>query len=100
MLASKWFPPLPLLQVTPHGLRSTNMSILDAHTLAQCLREHLTGGGSVVDLDPALDHFQKARIPVTTQEVRTTRPEMHRLQCQWRSSLLEVFARPKNFCLK
>lgn len=76
------------------------MSILDAHTLAQCLREHLAGGGSVADLAPALDRFQKARIPVTTQEVRTTHSNKYRLQCQWHSSLLQVCVGPKSSVLE
>lgn len=59
--------------MTPHGLRATNMSIVDAHTLARCLKEHLAAGGAVRDLDAALDRFQKARIPVTTQEVSGAR---------------------------
>ena len=49
---------------TPHGLRSTNMSVLDAEVLGKCLgecgRENLSLG---------LEEYQRIRLPVVSEQV-------------------------------
>lgn len=49
---------------TPHGLRSTNMSIVDAGTLGQCLEKW-----GLVNLNLALEEFQSIRLPVVSKQV-------------------------------
>ncbi|KAE9589007.1 hypothetical protein Lal_00012592 [Lupinus albus] len=49
---------------TPHCLRSTNMSILDAAVLGKCLEK--SGSGK---LDSALEEYQSIRLPVTSKQV-------------------------------
>ncbi|KAJ0987984.1 hypothetical protein J5N97_006340 [Dioscorea zingiberensis] len=49
---------------TPHGLRSTNMSILDAGILGHCLEKW----GSE-NLASALEEFQAIRLPVISEQV-------------------------------
>ncbi|XP_030452586.1 uncharacterized protein LOC115674359 isoform X1 [Syzygium oleosum] len=53
---------------TPHGLRSTNMSILDAAVLGLCLK--LWG---VENLHSALCEYQSLRLPVTSKQVLHSR---------------------------
>lgn len=49
---------------TPHGLRSTNMSILDAGVLGRCLEKSRSG-----KLGSALEEYQKIRLPVVAEQV-------------------------------
>ncbi|KAJ6827227.1 uncharacterized protein M6B38_368930 [Iris pallida] len=49
---------------TPHGLRSTNMSVLDAAILGHCLEKW-----GLESLTYALDEFQKVRLPVVSSQV-------------------------------
>ncbi|KAG6391290.1 hypothetical protein SASPL_149043 [Salvia splendens] len=49
---------------TPQGLRSTNMSILDAAVLGKCLEKWGVG-----NLASALQEYQATRLPVTTEQV-------------------------------
>ena len=49
---------------TPHGLRSTNMSILDAGVLGHCL-----GKWGLENLCSALEEFQSIRLPVVSKQV-------------------------------
>ena len=49
---------------TPHGLRSTNMSVLDAAVLGKCLEKW-----GVENLRSALEEFQSTRLPVTSKQV-------------------------------
>lgn len=49
---------------TPHGLRSTNMSIQDAGTLGYCLEKR-----GLENLSLALQEFQAIRIPVISKQV-------------------------------
>lgn len=49
---------------TPHGLRSTNMSILDAGVLGHCLAKW-----GLEDLGLALEEFQSIRLPVVSSQV-------------------------------
>ncbi|KAF9612707.1 hypothetical protein IFM89_003249 [Coptis chinensis] len=53
---------------TPHGLRSTNMSILDAAVLGKCLEKW--GSGNV---NSALEEFQSIRLPVVSKQVLHSR---------------------------
>ncbi|XP_047966725.1 aurachin C monooxygenase/isomerase-like [Salvia hispanica] len=53
---------------TPHGLRSTNMSILDAAVLGKCLEKW-----GVENLASALQEYQSTRLPVTTEQVLFSR---------------------------
>lgn len=49
---------------TPHGLRSTNMSILDAAVLGKCLEKW-----GAENLFSALEEYQSIRLPVTSKQV-------------------------------
>ncbi|KAJ7528061.1 hypothetical protein O6H91_16G081800 [Diphasiastrum complanatum] len=51
---------------SPHGIRSTNMSIMDAAVLGSCIAE-------CKNLDAALCSYQNSRLPVTTQQVLFSR---------------------------
>ncbi|KHG04509.1 6-hydroxynicotinate 3-monooxygenase [Gossypium arboreum] len=53
---------------TPHGLRSTNMSILDAAVLGKCLEKW-----GVENLHSALGEYQSIRVPVTSKQVLHSR---------------------------
>ncbi|KAF5176252.1 FAD/NAD(P)-binding oxidoreductase family protein, partial [Thalictrum thalictroides] len=53
---------------TPHGVRSTNMSILDAVVLGECLKKW--GSGNLVS---APKEFQSIRLPVVTKQVLHSR---------------------------
>ncbi|XP_009614077.1 uncharacterized protein [Nicotiana tomentosiformis] len=53
---------------TPHGLRSTNMSILDAAVLGKCLEKW-----GVEKLNSALEEYQSIRLPVATKQVLHSR---------------------------
>ncbi|GAA0173298.1 oxygenase [Lithospermum erythrorhizon] len=53
---------------TPHGLRSTNMAILDAAVLGQCLLKW-----GVDSLGSALHEYQNIRLPVVSQQVLHSR---------------------------
>ncbi|KAJ0091037.1 hypothetical protein Patl1_12793 [Pistacia atlantica] len=53
---------------TPHGLRSTNMSILDAAVLGKCLEKW-----GVENLFSALEEYQSIRLPVTSKQVLHSR---------------------------
>ncbi|OMO80645.1 Monooxygenase, FAD-binding protein [Corchorus olitorius] len=53
---------------TPHGLRSTNMSILDAAVLGKCLEKW-----GIEDLPSALEEYQTIRLPVTSKQVLHSR---------------------------
>ncbi|XP_011081911.1 uncharacterized protein LOC105164824 [Sesamum indicum] len=53
---------------TPHGLRSTNMSILDASVLGKCLEKW-----GVENLNSALKEYQSTRLPVTSKQVLFSR---------------------------
>lgn len=53
---------------TPHGVRSTNMSIMDAGILGQCLKKWGLDG-----LDSALNEFQSIRLPVVSKQVLHSR---------------------------
>lgn len=53
---------------TPHGLRSTNMSIVDAHVLGKSFQKW--GPGNVA---AALAEFQLERLPSTSQDVLSSR---------------------------
>lgn len=53
---------------TPHGVRSTNMSILDAAVLGKCL--HKWGPQN---LALALEEYQSIRLPVTSKQVLHSR---------------------------
>ncbi|CAM6116199.1 unnamed protein product [Calypogeia fissa] len=53
---------------TPHGLRSTNMSIVDAHTLGKAFEKW--GPDSII---AALTEYESERLPVTTQQVLFSR---------------------------
>lgn len=53
---------------TPHGLRSTNMSILDAAVLGQCLMK-----SGVEKLSFGLEQYQSIRVPVTSKQVLHSR---------------------------
>lgn len=53
---------------TPHGLRSTNMSILDAMVLGKSLEK-----GGVEGLLSALEEYQTVRLPVTSKQVLHSR---------------------------
>ncbi|RYR63794.1 hypothetical protein Ahy_A04g021552 [Arachis hypogaea] len=49
---------------TPHCLRSTNMSILDASVLGKCLEKW-----GVEKLESALEEYESIRLPVTSKQV-------------------------------
>ncbi|KAJ9559447.1 hypothetical protein OSB04_014061 [Centaurea solstitialis] len=53
---------------TPHGLRSTNMSILDGAVLGQCLTK-----SGVENLATGLEEYQSIRVPVTSKQVLHSR---------------------------
>ncbi|MQM17933.1 hypothetical protein Taro_050915 [Colocasia esculenta] len=53
---------------TPHGLRSTNMSILDAGVLGHCLEKW-----GLDNLSSALEEFQSIRLPVVSKQVLHSR---------------------------
>ena len=53
---------------TPHCLRSTNMSILDAAVLGKCLEKW-----GVQKLESALEEYQFIRLPVTSKQVLHSR---------------------------
>ncbi|RAL52952.1 hypothetical protein DM860_007720 [Cuscuta australis] len=53
---------------TPHGLRSTNMSILDAAVLGKCLEKW-----GVENLSSALKEYQSVRLPVVSKQVLHSR---------------------------
>ncbi|KAK4340826.1 hypothetical protein RND71_039327 [Anisodus tanguticus] len=53
---------------TPHGLRSTNMSIMDAAVLGKCLEKW-----GVENLNTALEEYRSIRLPVTTKQVLYSR---------------------------
>ncbi|KZV31649.1 zeaxanthin epoxidase, chloroplastic [Dorcoceras hygrometricum] len=54
--------------ITPHGGRSTNMSILDAAVLGKCLERW-----RLKDLDSALAEYQSIRMPVNKEQVLFSR---------------------------
>lgn len=49
---------------TPHGLRSTNMSVLDAAVLGKCLAKW-----GAENLQSALREYQSIRLPVVSKQV-------------------------------
>ncbi|KAG5377018.1 hypothetical protein IGI04_041614 [Brassica rapa subsp. trilocularis] len=49
---------------TPHGLRSTNMSVLDAEVLGKCL-----GECGPENLSLGLEEYQRIRLPVVSKQV-------------------------------
>lgn len=49
---------------TPHGLRSTNMSVLDAEVLGKCLEKC---GPKKLSL--GLEEYQRIRLPVVSEQV-------------------------------
>lgn len=51
---------------TPHGLRSTNMSVVDARTLGRCLAKW-------EDRERALAEYEAARVPVVAAQVMHAR---------------------------
>ena len=53
---------------TPHGVRSTNMSIMDAWVLGQCLMKC-----GVQNLTMGLEEYQSIRVPVTSKQVLHSR---------------------------
>ncbi|KAL3616107.1 hypothetical protein CASFOL_040401 [Castilleja foliolosa] len=53
---------------TPHGLRSTNMSISDAAVLGKCLEKW-----GLENLNLALAEYQSIRVPVTSEQVLFSR---------------------------
>ncbi|XP_030504081.2 uncharacterized protein LOC115719257 isoform X1 [Cannabis sativa] len=53
---------------TPHGLRSTNMSLLDAAVLGSCLDKW-----GVDKLESALEEYQSIRLPVFSKQVLHSR---------------------------
>ncbi|CAI9094468.1 OLC1v1030214C1 [Oldenlandia corymbosa var. corymbosa] len=53
---------------TPHGLRSTNMSILDAAVLGKCLQKW-----GLENLHSALEEYQSIRLPVVSKQVLHSR---------------------------
>ena len=53
---------------TPHGLRSTNMSLLDVAVLGSCLAKW---GGD--NLEFALEEYQSIRLPVVSNQVLHSR---------------------------
>ncbi|WOL08124.1 hypothetical protein Cni_G16876 [Canna indica] len=53
---------------TPHGLRSTNMSIQDAGTLGYCLQKW-----GLENLNLALEEFQTIRLPVVSEQLLHSR---------------------------
>ncbi|KAL0557670.1 hypothetical protein IC582_006220 [Cucumis melo] len=53
---------------TPHGLRSTNMSILDAAVLGKCLEKW-----GPENLQSALAEYQSVRLPVSSKQVLHSR---------------------------
>ncbi|XP_058074604.1 uncharacterized protein LOC131223273 [Magnolia sinica] len=53
---------------SPHGVRSTNMSIVDAGTLGQCLERW-----GLNELGSALEEYQSIRLPVVSKQVLHSR---------------------------
>lgn len=54
--------------ISPHGARSTNISILDAAVLGKCLEKW-----GLKDLDSALEEYQSIRMPVNKEQVLFSR---------------------------
>ncbi|KAL9176985.1 hypothetical protein ABFS82_01G029200 [Erythranthe guttata] len=54
--------------ITPHGARSTNMSILDSAVLGKCLEKW-----GPQNLGPALEEYQSIRLPVAKEQVLFSR---------------------------
>ncbi|PIN13573.1 Kynurenine 3-monooxygenase [Handroanthus impetiginosus] len=54
--------------ISPHGARSTNMSILDAAVLGKCL-----GKWGVENLSSALKEYESIRLPVASEQVLFSR---------------------------
>ncbi|KAK4388921.1 Aurachin C monooxygenase/isomerase [Sesamum angolense] len=54
--------------ISPHGARSTNMSILDAAVLGKCLEKW-----GVENLSSALKEYQSIRLPVASEQVLFSR---------------------------
>ena len=52
------------VQTTPHGSRSTNMSLQDSHALGQCL------AASLHDIPKALQAFESKRMEQTSREAK------------------------------
>lgn len=53
---------------SPHGIRSTNMSIMDAGILGQCLKKW-----GLENMYSALNEFQSIRLPVVSKQVLHSR---------------------------
>lgn len=53
---------------TPHGVRSTNMSILDAEVLGKCLEKW-----GLENLKLGLEEYQRIRMPVVSEQVLYSR---------------------------
>lgn len=53
---------------TPHGVRSTNMSILDAAVLGKCIERW-----GAENIPSALEEYQRIRLPVTSKQVLHSR---------------------------
>ncbi|CAL8104878.1 unnamed protein product [Prunus armeniaca] len=53
---------------TPHAVRSTNMSVLDAAVLGQCLKKW-----GAENLQSALEEYQSIRLPVVSKQVLHSR---------------------------
>ncbi|VVB14058.1 unnamed protein product [Arabis nemorensis] len=53
---------------TPHGLRSTNMSVLDAEVLGKCLEKW-----GLENLNLGLEEYQRIRLPVVSEQVLYSR---------------------------
>lgn len=53
---------------TPHGVRSTNMSILDAAVLGKCIEKW-----GAENIPSALEEYQRIRLPVTSKQVLHSR---------------------------
>ncbi|KAK6927477.1 FAD-binding domain [Dillenia turbinata] len=49
---------------TPHGVRSTNMSLVDSYVLGKCLEKW-----GAKNLHQALEEYQSIRLPVTSKQV-------------------------------
>ncbi|KAK9808380.1 hypothetical protein WJX73_008898 [Symbiochloris irregularis] len=64
---------------TPHGSRSTNMSIQDAGALLECFRRHAGDRDAVA----ALQEFQHIRLPATSREVLFSRHVGELRQGRW-----------------
>ncbi|XP_073285325.1 uncharacterized protein [Primulina huaijiensis] len=71
--------------ISPHGGRSTNMSILDAAVLGKCLEKW-----GLKDLDSALEEYQSIRMPVNKEQVLFSR-RMGRIKQRLALSDRDVF---------